>query len=267
MGVGFKKREPIKPSRVYDNPKILEIFQKCNWLGYFERLRGYDDEVAMEFSLNFQNIQEKEYVATMRGLIIRINEASIKKVSSLPMGLLGIKRRGKKSINAKNEFFLPNEKPDEDKNGIKRESLPHPWPEVAYHIIKYITCEGIMSVVYSYHFRLLHQLRHLSNQEPHKNLSIPYFLLQSLKEMSLKVQKGKQDFLAHHGLIKLIVSDALRSLKHNILWEYFINMDLQAFEEAQETMSEEDRKKGEEPKRITRPKISKQKRRRKRKNR
>jgi hypothetical protein len=64
-------------------------------------------------------------------------------------------------------------------------------------------------------------------------LSIPYFLLQSLKEMSLKVQKGKHEFLAHHGLIKLIVSDSLRSLKHIILWEDFINMDLQAFEEAQ----------------------------------
>jgi hypothetical protein len=35
-------------------------------------------------------------------------------------------------------------------------------------------------------------------------------------------------------------------------------MDLQAFEEAQESMSEEDRKKGGEPKRITRPKRSKQ---------
>jgi hypothetical protein len=121
-----------------------------------------------------------------------------------------------------------------------------------------------MSVVYAYHFRLLHQLRHLSNQEPHKNLSIPYFLLQSLKEMSLKVKKGKQEFLAHHGLIKLIVSYSLRSLKHKILWEDFINMDLQAFEEAHAAMSEEDKKKGEEPKRITRPKYQNNKRRRKR---
>jgi len=44
------------------------------------------------------------------------------------------------------------------------------------------------------------------------------------------------------------------------LWEYFINMDLQAFEEAQAKMSEEGRKKGEEPKRKTRPKRSKRKR-------
>jgi hypothetical protein len=49
--------------------------------------------------------------------------------------------------------------------------------------------------------------------------------------MSLKVKKGKHEFLAYDGLIKLIVSDALGSLKHKILWVYLINMDQQAFEE------------------------------------
>jgi len=82
-----------------------------------------------------------------------------------------------------------------------------------------------MSVVYAYHFILLHQLRHLPNQETQQKLIIPYFLLQSLKYMSLKVHRGKQEFLAHHGLIKMKISDALRSLRKRILWEYFINMD------------------------------------------
>ena len=56
MGIGFKWREPTKPSKVYDNPEILEIFHSCNWLGYFERLKVYDDEVAIDFSHNFHNI-------------------------------------------------------------------------------------------------------------------------------------------------------------------------------------------------------------------
>jgi hypothetical protein len=217
----------------------------------------------MEFALNFQNIQEQEYVSIVRELMIRVNEASINKVSSLPMGLPWDKEERQEAINAKKTFFHPNEKPQEDKNGIKRESLPHPWPEVAYHIIKYVTCEGRMSVVYAYHFRLLHQLRHFPNQEPDKSLSLPYFLLQSLKEMSTKVKKGKQEFLAHHGLIKLIVFRyALRSLKHIILWEDFVDMDQQAFLEVQAEMSEEENKRDDKPKKITRPKPSKQKKRR-----
>jgi hypothetical protein len=47
MGGGFKKRESTEPSKVYDNLDILKKIQKCNCLGYFERLRGYNDVVAI----------------------------------------------------------------------------------------------------------------------------------------------------------------------------------------------------------------------------
>jgi hypothetical protein len=46
----FKRREPTYPSKVYDKHDILEYFQICDWLGYFERHRGFDDEVSKEFS-------------------------------------------------------------------------------------------------------------------------------------------------------------------------------------------------------------------------
>jgi hypothetical protein len=42
------------------------------------------------------------------------------------------------------------------------------------------------------------------------------------------------------------------------MWEDFINMDRQYFEEVQEAMSEEERNKGEKPKRLTKPKKEKQ---------
>ena len=47
MGAGFNKREPTEPSRIYDNLEIVEIFQISNWLGYFERLKGFDDEIYL----------------------------------------------------------------------------------------------------------------------------------------------------------------------------------------------------------------------------
>jgi hypothetical protein len=64
----------------------------------------------------------------MRGMIIKINESSTSRVSSMSMGLPWDKEERQEVINAKNAFFLPNEKFDEDKNGIKRERLPHPCP-------------------------------------------------------------------------------------------------------------------------------------------
>lgn len=66
----------------------------------------------------------------------------------------------------------------EDKNGVRRASLSYPWNEISYHLIKYISCEGRYSVVYGYHFRLLHELRFGIDTLPENKLNIPYFLLQ-----------------------------------------------------------------------------------------
>ena len=96
-----------------------------------------------------------------------------------------------------------------EKNGVKREFLLNPWPQVAYHFLIYITCDGRLSFVYAYNFIFLHHLRHLFHQNPKQNLSIPFFLLQSLREMSTKVKRGKNESLEHHGLIKIVVCDSL----------------------------------------------------------
>lgn len=51
--------------------------------------------------------------------------------------------------------------------------------------------------------------------------------------MKLKVQEGKhQQLMAHHGLIKLILEDALSQLRVPILWSTFKDMDMEAIIEA-----------------------------------
>jgi len=106
----------------------------------------------------------------------------------------------------------------EDKNGVKRASLPYPWNEISYHLIKYISCEDRYIVVYGYHFRLLEELRFGAYTPPHHRLSIPFFLLQSLINISMKVQEGNYQQLAHHGLIRLIIEDSLQNLRIPITW-------------------------------------------------
>ena len=43
-------------------------------------------------------------------------------------------------------------------------------------------------------------------------------------DMSIKVQEGKHQQLAHHGLIKLILEDALQNLRLPITWTTFRDM-------------------------------------------
>jgi len=59
---------------------------------------------------------------------------------------------------------------------------------------------------------------------PARKLSIPYFLLQSLIECGTKLNAGVPDQLAHHGLIKLLVENALHTYTIPIAWEIFRNM-------------------------------------------
>jgi len=89
---------------------------------------------------------------------------------------------------SKRKFFLEGEEPTEDKNGVTRESFPCPWNEVGYQLIKYISCEGRYSVVYGYHFGILEELRFRAEAPPHQRLNIPYFLLQSLIDSSIKME-------------------------------------------------------------------------------
>ena len=146
------------------------------------------------------------------------------RVTTLPLGLPWSKDEKPFGQAAKKNVFQNNETPVEDKNGIRRASIPYPWDEVSYQIIKYISYEGRYNIVYGYHFRILQELRyHMDTPAPQK-LSIPYFLPQSLIDSSTKVQAGNLEQLAHHGLIKILVEESLYTFTLPIAWEVFENM-------------------------------------------
>ena len=103
-------------------------------------------------------------------------------------------------------------------NGVARSWLKSPWDEIAYHVQKYVTCEGRFSFVFLYYIRILQHL----NQE--KLMDMPYYLLHNLKKISMQVRKNKnkERSMYHHGFIKMLVEYELnqREQSWNIfLWE------------------------------------------------
>lgn len=80
-------------------------------------------------------------------------------MTTLPLGIKWSREYKATGVTTKNSFFIANENHIEDNNGVRRERLPYPWDEVAYHILKYISYEGRISVVYAYRFILLHELK------------------------------------------------------------------------------------------------------------
>lgn len=121
-----------------------------NWMGYFEKLRGYDDEVTQDFSLSLIPLTRTHATIVVRGLSIEVTPELISRITTLPLAVPWRKEDKGDSHTAKKKFFLEGEEPIEDKNGVRRTSLPYPWNEVSYHLMKYISCEGRYSVVYGF---------------------------------------------------------------------------------------------------------------------
>jgi len=107
---------------------------------FFEKCRGFDDDIAHEFALIMVPHTRTHATITIRGLSIEITPEFISRVTTLPLGLPWSKDEKIIGQVAKRKFFQDNETPVEDKNGIGRASVPYPWDEVSYQVIKYIYC-------------------------------------------------------------------------------------------------------------------------------
>jgi len=103
--------------------------------------------------------EEDSVTALIKGLAMSLSLETISRVTTLPLGIRWSKEEKHVLVVVRKNFFLSKEKLVGDNNGVRREILPYPWDEVAYHILKYISCEGALSVVYAYHFRLIQKLR------------------------------------------------------------------------------------------------------------
>jgi len=216
MTGGFMRKEPLNSTKLHEHPEMVALFTRANWMPFFERIHGYDEEVAEEFLMSLRPHSKTHATVSFKGLIIELTPKFISRITGLPLGLPWSKEEKPLGLVAKNTFFQPDEHPVEDKNGIRRTSIPYPWGEVRYQIMKYISCEGRYSIIYGYHFRLLHELRYGIDLHASRKLSLPYFLLESLIECGTKLNAGVPDQLVHHGLTPHI--------HHPYSWEIFKNM-------------------------------------------
>ena len=134
--------------RIQQDPQVLEIFVRHQWMGFFKKFTGYDDKVAQESAHSLTPHNTIHATVIVRGINIDLTPKLISRVTTLSLGIPWRKEDKVNSQMAKMKFFLEDEEPTEDKNGVRRDSLPYPWSQVGYQLINYISCEGRYSVVY-----------------------------------------------------------------------------------------------------------------------
>jgi hypothetical protein len=191
-------------------PQMAQRFRDVGWFEYLTTFQGHDEQVSMDFSLNFDG-----HEVEIGKMLMLVTEQTIAKACRLVVG--GERWWKKEHVVTKfvNQFLLPNKQ-----NSNWRRGVPHSWIRLEWHtaliiIHRYITCEGRFSLVYIYHIRIL---MHLNGDYP---LNLPYFLLKSLTKMSKRVQSlstNAKSSLFHQVLIKTLVMSALRELQKTWSW-------------------------------------------------
>jgi len=89
-------------------------------------LRGYDDEVAKDFSLSLIPLTRNHATIVVKGLSIEFTHKIIGRITTLPLGVPWRKEDKGNNKTGKKKFFLEGEEAMEDKNGVRREILPYP---------------------------------------------------------------------------------------------------------------------------------------------
>jgi hypothetical protein len=143
MGGPFIRYKPTTIALLELYPEAYQIFLQAGWLGYFQRLQGFDQQQVLQFARNLE-----EYHSIVQGVRILVTEEYIAQVSGLPTNGLHLFSRKHIILNAQQDFLLLGEQIEPKGQGVRLSSLPPPWPEVAKFVKHYLTCLGRYQVVY-----------------------------------------------------------------------------------------------------------------------
>jgi hypothetical protein len=191
-------------------PQMAQRFRYARWFEFLTTFQGYDEQVSMEFALNFDG-----HEVAIDKMLMLVTEQTIAKACRL---VVGVERWWKKEhvvTEFVNQFLLPDKKNLDWRRGIPRSWVRPEWHTALVVIHRYITCEERFSLIYIYHIIIL---MHLNGDYP---LNLPYFLLKILTKMSKKVQSistNAKGSLFHQVLNKTIVMSSLNELKKPWNW-------------------------------------------------
>jgi len=66
-------REPTDTKRIHQHPHVVNILIIHQWLGFFELLKGYDDDISHEFSMTLHPQGEATATTVIKGLVISLS--------------------------------------------------------------------------------------------------------------------------------------------------------------------------------------------------
>ena len=154
----------------------------------------------------------------IRDLQFTVTESSLAQAAALPRtGERWFKNRSVENQEWKNMLKNPGMDTTIFTKGIPVSVIKEEWTALLLLVHKFFTCEGRFGIMYVYHAKIM---MHFMGEH---DINLPYFLLSSLRKMSTTVQRNMgniEPHLYHHGLIKILIEEQLKTKKDT--WEKFL---------------------------------------------
>lgn len=194
------------------HPTVAQFFRKTKVFAYCEKLETFHQQIAKAFATSYDGrvakIGRDEFI---------IDESAIQEATGLPRtGECWFKTTNHADIEFR-YYLLEEHRGIIWNKNVAMASLEPQWQAFLRAIIVYITCEGRYNRAMIYHFKLLN---HFTGKA---EINLPFYLQKALTKMVKKVKSEPTKLasrLSHHGLITLLIKDAIR--KRQVEWNYFL---------------------------------------------
>ena len=186
--------EPCEMTLLDLNPGLSAKVEVIGWIPFISKFSDSNPEGTRVFALSLVDFQ-----AEVGDLHFRVDERSVAVATGLSLTGERWFKYKKMDITEWRQLLKNPGQEVSFRSGVARKYFKKEWHHVLNLIHRYLTCEGRLSSVYVYHFRIMSAFIGFP-------LNLPYYLLQSLFKMSASIKKGPKNVshsLFHHGLVHM----------------------------------------------------------------
>jgi len=79
MPGGFLRKEPLKSKKFHEHIEVVAHFTTANWMSFFERIHGYDEEVTEEFLMSLRPHSKTHIIVSFRCMTLELTPDFISK--------------------------------------------------------------------------------------------------------------------------------------------------------------------------------------------
>ena len=107
MPGGFIRKEPSDSSKLYEHPGVVDLFTQANWISFFDKIQGHDEEITEEFLISLRPHSRTHATISFQGLTLELTPELISRVMGVPLELPWSKEERSLGQIAKKTFFCP----------------------------------------------------------------------------------------------------------------------------------------------------------------